>query len=114
MTLRVEFAGQEHPVGRAITEIIGALEADCAALIAAGRNSGAIPPGPPPREMAATYTGVLEAVGSALSGQDPVDIELAERVVRGLLGLPPASNPTVPTGVGPPTPPTYAAMEVPE
>lgn len=114
MTLRVEFAGQEHPVGRAIAEIIDRLVADCAALIAAGRSSGAIPPGPPPREMASTYAGVLEAVGSALSGQAPYDVELAERVVRGLLGLPPASEPTDPAGAGARLPANHPATEVPE
>ena len=47
-TLRVEFAGQDDPVGRALTEIFDRLVVDCAGRIAAGRQSGAIPPGPPP------------------------------------------------------------------
>ncbi|MEU2158149.1 TetR/AcrR family transcriptional regulator [Streptomyces sp. NPDC019396] len=89
MTLRVEFAGQDHPVGQAITDIVDRLEADCAGLIAAGRSSGAIPPGPPPAETASAYLGIVEAVGISLAGHAPYDVELAERAVRGVLNLPP-------------------------
>lgn len=92
--LRVEFTGQDHPVGRAITQIIDRLAADCAELIAAGRRSGAIPPGPPPRETAGAYLSVVEAVGIDLAGRAPHDVELAERAVRGVLGLPPTDSPT--------------------
>ncbi|GAA4905030.1 TetR family transcriptional regulator [Stackebrandtia albiflava] len=88
MTLRVEFAGQEHPVGAAITEIIDRLDSECAALIAAGRANGTIPAGPPPRQTAAAYTAVVEAVGIELAGQDPHDITLMDRAARGVLGLP--------------------------
>ncbi|MFI6285374.1 TetR/AcrR family transcriptional regulator [Streptomyces sp. NPDC051018] len=90
MTLRVEFAGQDHPVGRAITDIVDRLEADCADRIAAGRAAGAIPPGPPPAETAAAYLGTVEAIGIQLAGRAPWDVELTDRAVRGLLGLPPA------------------------
>lgn len=89
MTLRVEFAGQDHPVGRAIAETMSPLVADCAELIAAGRRNGTIPAGPPPRETARAYLGVVEAVVIQLAGQAPCDVELAERAVRGVLGLPP-------------------------
>ncbi|MFD5424680.1 TetR/AcrR family transcriptional regulator [Streptomyces sp. NPDC127084] len=92
MTLRVEFAGQDHPVGRAITDIVSRLEADCADLIAAGRSSGAIPPGPPPAETASAYLGVIEAVGIQLADRAPHDVELAQRAVRGLLNLPPVQE----------------------
>lgn len=90
MTLRVEFAGQDHPVGRAIAEIVDGLLARCADRIAAGRASGAIPPGPPPRQMADAYLGALESVTIALAGHAPYDVELTQRAVRGILGLPPA------------------------
>lgn len=96
MTLNVEFTGQDHPVGRAITDIVDRLEADCAELIAAGRKSGAIPPGRPPRETASAYLAVLEAVGIELAGHAPHNIELAARAARGVLGLPPASTSTDP------------------
>ncbi|WP_037824580.1 TetR/AcrR family transcriptional regulator [Streptomyces sp. NRRL B-1347] len=90
--LRVEFAGQDHPVGRALTEILERLGADCAGLVAAGRASGAIPPGPPPEVMASVFLGVVEAVGIELAGQVPYDTQLAERAVRGVLGLPPRTE----------------------
>lgn len=88
LTLRVEFAGQDHPVGRAIADIIDRLVADCAERIAAGRASGAIPAGPPPLQTARAYLGVVEAVAIPLAGQAPYDTEFAERAVRGVLGLP--------------------------
>lgn len=112
MTLRVEFTGQDHPIGQALTEIIDQLAADCAGLIAAGRLSGAIPAGPPPREMAAAYLGVLEAVGSQLAGQAPYDIELVERAVRGLLALPPTPRSTDPRSVGAPESPAHTETEI--
>lgn len=88
LTLRIEFAGQDHPVGRAITQIIERLTADCAALVTEARRRGAIPAGPPDRAVAAAYLSVLEALGIELAGQAPYDVELAERAVRGVLGLP--------------------------
>jgi AcrR family transcriptional regulator len=88
MTLRVEFAGQDHPIGRAIDDIVEKLTADCAELIASGRTNGAIPPGPPPRVTALALLSVVEAVGIDLAGQTPFDTQLAERAVRGVLGLP--------------------------
>lgn len=88
MTLRVEFAGQDHPVGRAIGEMRERLVSDAQERIVAGRGAGVIPAGPPSRQTAQAYLGVVEAVGIQLAGQDPVDVELAERAVRGVLGLP--------------------------
>lgn len=87
-----EFAGQDHPVGRAITGIFDRLAVECAGRIAAGRTSGAVPPGPPPREMALAYLGALEGLVSQLAGREPYDVELAERMVRGVLGLPPVPS----------------------
>lgn len=89
LTLRVEFGAQDHPVGRALTKVVDRLVADCVALIVAGRASGVIPPGPPPREVANAYVAVVEAVGIELAGCAPYDVELADRAVRGVLGLPP-------------------------
>lgn len=98
LTLRVEFAGQDHPVGQAITQIIKRLTADCAQRIIAARRSGAIPPGPPPRETADAYLCVVEAVAIPLAGRAPHDTELAERAARGVLGLPPRPYSTDPPG----------------
>ena len=84
-----QVAAQHHPVGQAIAGIIGGLANSCTALITAGRESGALPAGPPPAMLALAFLGVLEAVGSQLAGQAPYDVEIAERAARGLLGLPP-------------------------
>ncbi len=94
MTLRVEFAGLDHPVGRAIDEIVDGLTADCAAWIAAGRASGGIPAGPPLAETADAYLSVVEAVAISLAGRAPHDTELIERAIRGVLGLPPGADGT--------------------
>jgi AcrR family transcriptional regulator len=87
LTLRVEFAGQHHPVGREIAAIVSRLESDCAGLISRGRRSGAIPPGPPVKDVARAYLGAVEAVVIAVAGRAPHDAELADRAARGLLGL---------------------------
>jgi AcrR family transcriptional regulator len=87
MTLRVEFSGQDHPVGHALKESEGRLVEACTLLIAAGRKSGAIPPGPPSRLLAGAFMGALEGVVIQLAGKAPHDVELAERAVRGVLGL---------------------------
>ena len=87
MTLRVEFSGQDHPVGRAVEEGGGRVVRDCARLIAAARKSGAIPPGPPPKVQALALVGALEGLVVNLAGRAPADVELAERVVLGLLGV---------------------------
>lgn len=92
--LRVEFAGRAHPVGRAIAETIDRLVADCSRLISAGRRSGTIPSGPPVSALAPAYLATVESVVIALAGRAPYDAELAERAVRGVLGLPPQEAPT--------------------
>jgi AcrR family transcriptional regulator len=91
LSLRVEFSGQDHPVGRAVEAVVQRLTADCTRLIAAGRASGAIPAGPPPRLLAGAYLAAVEGLVIGVAGRAPFDVELAERVVRGLLGLPPGS-----------------------
>jgi AcrR family transcriptional regulator len=92
ITLRVEFSGMDHPVGRKLRDVERELFADCARLIAAGRRTGAIPPGPPVRAMARAYLGAVEGLVINLAGRPPFDAVLAERAVRGVLGLPPASS----------------------
>ena len=89
MTLRVEFSGQDHPVGRAVEDVVRRLVADCTRLITAGRRTGAIPPGPPARVLAGAYLGTIEGLMISISGQAPYDVILAERVALGLLGLAP-------------------------
>jgi AcrR family transcriptional regulator len=88
MTLRIEFAGRHHPVGRALHDIVRPLSDDTRARLTAARASGAIGDGPPVPEIAAAYLGVLEGVVIQLAGHAPHDVELTERAVRGLIGLP--------------------------
>jgi AcrR family transcriptional regulator len=87
--LRVEFTDRDHQVARAIRAITDRLLGLFTDRIAAAREIGAIPPGPPARETALAYLGALEGLVSFVAGRAPVDVELAERAARGVLGLPP-------------------------
>jgi AcrR family transcriptional regulator len=89
MTLRVEFSSRDHPVGRAVMAVVDRLIDDCTRLISIGRESGAIPPGPPAKVMAIAYLGALEGLVISLEGKDPFDVQLAERVALGVLGVAP-------------------------
>ena len=87
MALRVEFSGQDHPVGREIERITEAGVKRVARLIDAGRKEGSIPPGPPARTVALAFLGALEGAVIALAGRAPHDELLAARAVGGVLGL---------------------------
>jgi AcrR family transcriptional regulator len=87
MALRVEFSGQDHPVGREIKRVSRTLMKRCAGLIEAGRHDGSIPPGPPATAVALAFWGALEGAVIALAGQAPHDELLAARAVAGVLGL---------------------------
>lgn len=93
MALRVEFSGQDHPVGREIERITETGVKRLARLIDAGRRDGPIPPGPPARAVAVASLGALEGAVIALAGQAPHDELLAARVVAGALGLDSAPAP---------------------
>ena len=73
MALRVEFSGQDHPVGREIKRVSQTLMKRCARLIEAGRRDGSIPPGPPAKAVALAFWGALERAVIALAGQAPHD-----------------------------------------
>jgi len=87
MALKIEFGGQDHPVGREIMRISETLMKRCARLINEGRRDGSIPPGPPARAVALAFWGALEGAVIALAGQPPHDEQLAARAVAGVLGL---------------------------
>jgi AcrR family transcriptional regulator len=86
MALRVEFAGRDHPVGQVVTDIGKNLAGRFSALITEGRRDGSIPSGPPARTLATAAIGAVEGLAIEVAGV--LDDELiAERMVRGLLGL---------------------------
>jgi AcrR family transcriptional regulator len=87
MMLAAEFAGQDHPVGRAVEDVTDALLRRCSKLIAAARREGSLPSGAPSATLARAYLGALEGVVIGLAGQAPYDELLTERAVRGLLGV---------------------------
>ena len=87
MALRLEFSGQDHPLGREVERITETLVRRCVRLINAGRRDGSIPPGPPARAVALAFVGALEGAVIALAGQAPYDELLAARAAAGVLGL---------------------------
>ena len=89
MALRIEFSGQDYPVGREIKRISGKLVKRCADLIDAGRGDGSIPPGLPAAEVALAFVGAIEGAVIALAGHAPNDELLAARAAAGALGLEP-------------------------
>jgi AcrR family transcriptional regulator len=89
MALRLEFTGQDDPVGREVARVSETLVKRCTRLIQAGRRAGSIPPGPPARAVALALGGALEGAVIALAGQEPHDELLAERAVAGVLGVQP-------------------------
>lgn len=87
MALRVEFSGNDHPVGREIQRIYETGIKRVARLVTAGRRDGSIPPGPPAGTVAQAFMGALEGTVIAVAGQVPYDAELAARATAGVLGL---------------------------
>jgi AcrR family transcriptional regulator len=87
MMLAAEFAGQDHPVGRAVEKAVDSFVERCSRLIAAARKAGSLPPGAPPRTLARAYVGAVEGLVIQVAGQAPYDEVLVERAARGLLGV---------------------------
>jgi AcrR family transcriptional regulator len=87
IALRLEFSGQDHPVGRHLEQVSEGLLRRCTSLVKAGRRAGTIPAGPPARILASAFIGALEGAVIALAGQAPHDETLAARVAAGILGL---------------------------
>lgn len=91
LALRLEFSGQDHPVGREIERSYELLVGICVRLIDAGRENGTIPPGPPTRTVALAFVGALEGAVVAVAGLAPHDEVLAARAAAGVLGLDPVA-----------------------
>jgi AcrR family transcriptional regulator len=89
MALRVEFGGQDHPIGRQLERVQEGLVRRVVRLINAGRKEGSIPPGPPARAVALALVGALEGAVITLAGQAPHDEVLAARAAAGVLGIGP-------------------------
>jgi AcrR family transcriptional regulator len=89
MALRLEFSGQDHPVGHELERVADGLVKRCARLVAAGRRDGSIPPGPPTRATALALVGAIEGAVIELAGQAPHDETLVVRAAAGVLGLDP-------------------------
>ena len=86
MALRVEFDGREHPVGQAVEDVAKNLGRRFSSLINSGRRDGVIPPGPPAKTLAVAILGAVEGLAIYIAGA-PYDEAIAERTVRGVLGL---------------------------
>jgi AcrR family transcriptional regulator len=87
IALRLEFSGQDHPVGRRLERVSESLVKRCTRLINAGRRAGTIPAGPPARAVALAFIGAMEGAVIALAGQAPHDEMLVARAAAGVLGI---------------------------
>lgn len=87
MALRVEFSGAGSPIARAVASAVGRVVGDCTQLITLARENGLIPPGAPPEVLAPAVIGAVEGLVIAVAGAQPLDAELAEKVVDALLDL---------------------------
>jgi AcrR family transcriptional regulator len=87
MALRLDFSGEDDPVGRKLERISERPVERCTRLISAGRRAGTIPAGPPARAVALAFIGATEGAVIELAGQAPHDEALAARAAAGVLGL---------------------------
>jgi AcrR family transcriptional regulator len=87
MALRMEFGGQDHPLGREVERVTETLVKRCVRLIKAGRRNGSIPPGLPARAVALAFVGAIEGAAIALAGQEPHDELLVAHAATGVLGV---------------------------
>jgi hypothetical protein len=89
IAVRLEFSGQDHPIGRHLERVSAGLAKRCTRLINAGRRAGTIPSGPPARAVALAFVGAMEGAVIELAGQAPHDELLAGRAAAGVLGIDP-------------------------
>ena len=86
MALRVEFSGQDHPVGREIERVSATLRRACRAPGQGGASGRLDPAGPPARRSRKAFLGALEGTAIALAGQAPHDEMLAGERPRACSG----------------------------
>ncbi len=87
VALRLEFSGQDHPVGRRLERVSESLVERCTRLISAGRRAGTIPAGPPARAVALAVIGAMQGTVIELAGRAPHDDVLTARAVAGVLAI---------------------------
>ncbi|MFF9913846.1 TetR/AcrR family transcriptional regulator [Streptomyces sp. NPDC013457] len=92
VALRLEFSGQDHPIGHLVETGYRRLVDLCTEYVAAGRATGSIPDGPPAGDVALAYIGALEGTSIALAGRVPDDTSLVAAAVAGALGLDPRTT----------------------
>lgn len=93
-TLASEFAGKDHPVGRAVVEAYTEMTDLCVDLVRTGRAKGSIPSsGPSDRVTAFGAIGAIEGVIVALHFDPPYNEIYAVRAVAGVLGIEPPEEP---------------------
>ena len=85
--LAVEFPDPTHPIGAAHQAVVHRLLHRVTELVAAAQSERRIPADPPAADIALAVISALESTVAGLSGREPSDAVLAERAVRGLLGL---------------------------
>jgi len=89
VALRLEFSGQDHPVGREVEDAYELLVTRCTGLVEAARQAGTLPSGPPARAVGLAFVGAVEGAVIAITGQARDDELFATRAAAGILGLGP-------------------------
>lgn len=92
VALRLEFSGQDHPIGHQVETGYRRLLDLCTGYITAGRAAGTIPDGPPAGDVALAYVGAIEGTSIALAGRVPDDASLVVAAAAGALGLDPRTT----------------------
>ncbi|MEU9865250.1 TetR/AcrR family transcriptional regulator [Streptomyces sp. NPDC047971] len=92
VALRLEFSGQDHPIGQVVETGYRQLLDLCTGFVEAGRAAGTIPDGPPAADVALAYVGALEGTSIALAGRVPDDVSLVVAAAAGALGLDPRTT----------------------
>ena len=87
VALRLEFAGQDHPVGQHIEHAYDTIARQVTALVRAAREAGLVPHGLPDQVVGLALIGALEGTVIALAAHPEHDELLTARAVAGVIGL---------------------------